>query len=115
MATRFPSLIKGVAWSNFLSFSDEHSTLVLMVWNLATNYVSPQFHVVYDNKFLTIHNNTRLQDATIKAIFKNLVETCRNFYGEEGRPPELPVTASEGATVEDPPPELGGEWLTEAE
>ena len=90
----------------FLGFSDEHSTLVSMVRNLATNYVSPQFHVVYDEKFTTIQNNTRLQDATIEAIFEDLFEKCRNFYGEEGHPPELPVAASEGATVEDPPPRV---------
>ena len=48
-------------------------------------------------------------------IWTNLFEKCCNFYGEEGHPPELPVAASEGATDEDPPPELGGEWLTEAE
>ena len=88
----------------FLGFSDEHSTLVSMVQNLATNYVSPQFHGVYNDKCLTIQNDTRLQDVTIEAIFKNLFEKCRNFYGEESRPPELPVAASEEATVEDPPP-----------
>ena len=86
-----------------------------MVQNLATNYVSPQFHVVYDEKFSTIQNDTRLQDSTIEAIFEKLFTKCRDFYGEESRPPELPVAASEGATVEDPPQELGGEWLTEAE
>ena len=31
-----------------LEFSDEYSTLVAVVRNLVTNFVSPQFHVLFD-------------------------------------------------------------------
>ena len=46
--------------AQLLGFSDEHSTLVAMVRNLETNIVSPQFHIVFDEKFSTIQNDTRL-------------------------------------------------------
>ena len=98
----------------FLGFSDQHSSLVAMVRNLATNYVSPQFHVVFDEKFTTIQNDTRLEDTTIESIFKDLFTDCRDYFGEEGRPPDG-NSVPEGATALDPPSELGGEWLTEAE
>ena len=86
-----------------------------LVQNLSTNYVSPQFHVVFDEKFSTIQNDTRLEDSTVESIFNDLFVTCRDFYGEEGRPPEKAVDTPEGASAVDPPPELGGEWLSEAE
>ena len=37
----------------FLCFSDEHSTLVSNVQNLTTGYISPQYHVVFDELFET--------------------------------------------------------------
>ena len=48
-----------------LGFSDEHSTLVAMVRNLTTNFVSPQFHVVFDEKFSTIQNDNMLEDTAV--------------------------------------------------
>ena len=40
----------------FLGFSDLHSSLVPLVLNIATGHTSPQFHVIFDNKFETIHS-----------------------------------------------------------
>ena len=37
----------------FLGFSDEHSTLVATVRNLKTGYISPQYHIVFDDLFET--------------------------------------------------------------
>ena len=37
----------------FLGFSDEHSTLVASVRNITTGYISPQYHVVFDDLFET--------------------------------------------------------------
>ena len=85
-----------------------------MVRNLATNYVSPQFHVVFDEKFSTIQNDTRLEDTTVESIFKDLFTNCRDHFGEDGRPPDVTIVPK-GGTAVDPPNELGGEWLTEAE
>ena len=33
----------------FLGFSDEHSTLVATVRNLKIGYISPQYHIVFDD------------------------------------------------------------------
>ena len=63
----------------FLGFSEEHSTLVARVRNLVTNFVSPQFQVVFDKKFTTIHNDARLNDTTIESIFKTLFKTFRDY------------------------------------
>ena len=57
-----------------------------MVRNLATNYVSPQFHVVFDENFSTIQPDTRLEDTTVESIFKDRFTDCRDYFGEEGRP-----------------------------
>jgi hypothetical protein len=38
----------------FLGFSDLHSSLVPLVLNVDTGHISPQFHVIFDNKFKTV-------------------------------------------------------------
>ena len=38
---------------HFLGFSDDHSSLVKNVRNLSTGYISPQFHLVFDDLFET--------------------------------------------------------------
>ena len=98
----------------FLVFSDENRTLVAMVRNLENNFVSPQFHVVFDEKFSTIQSYTRLEDTEVEAIFNDLFTYCRNFYVKEVRPPEETISAPEGYVVY-PSPQLGGQCLTEAE
>ncbi len=41
----------------FLGFSDEHSSLVATVCHLTTSFVSPQFHVLFDDHFHTVHGD----------------------------------------------------------
>ena len=96
-----------------LGFSDEHSTLVAMVRNFTTNFFSHKLHVLFDEQFSTIHNNTSLEETEVEAIFNDILTNCRDFYGEEVSSSEDTISAPEGADV-DPPPDLGGEWLTEA-
>jgi len=113
---KIPKFNRRARMGQFLGFSNEHSTLVARVCNLSTNYVSPQFHVVFDDLFSSIYNDTKLSDTNIEAIFRDLFENCRDNYGEE-------IIAPEGASAEpppavdpvDPPPELGDEWLSEPE
>ena len=85
--------------------------MVSLIINVSTNHVLPQFHVVLGEKFTTIQNDTRVDSKTIESIFVDLFTSSREYYGEEERLPD----ESEGATVEDSPLELGGEWLIEAE
>ena len=38
----------------YLGKSPDHASSVELIKNLRTGYVSPQFHVLYDNKFQTV-------------------------------------------------------------
>ena len=40
----------------FLGFSDSHSSQVPLVLNTKTGKISPQFHVIFDDKFATVHS-----------------------------------------------------------
>jgi len=78
--------------------------------------VSPQFHVVFDEKFTTIHNDARLNDTTIESIFNDLFETCRDYFGEETIAPEgADVNSPDTEIIIDETPELGDEWLSKPE
>ena len=59
-------------------------------------------------KFSTIQNDTRLEDTTVESIFKDFFTHCRDYFGEESRPPGV-SSVPEGATAVNPSPELGGE------
>jgi hypothetical protein len=51
----------------FLGFSPTHSSSVGLIWNIRTDAVSPQFHVIYDQKFDTVVGGImewRAQDIT---------------------------------------------------
>jgi len=57
----------------FLGYSDEHLSLVANVHHLSTGYVSPQFHVVFDDLFETVVCNGD-NDAVINSICDGLFE-----------------------------------------
>jgi hypothetical protein len=40
----------------FLGFSDLHSSQVPLVMNVQTGKISPQYHVIFDNKFETVNS-----------------------------------------------------------
>ena len=60
----------------FLGFSDQHSSTVALVRNLATNFVSPQFHVIFDDLFSSIYSYLRIEDSEIEDLFTKLFKTC---------------------------------------
>ena len=45
---------------HFMEFSWFHFVLVNLILNPHTRTISPQFHVVYDDLFSTVHHNTEL-------------------------------------------------------
>ena len=45
----------------FMGFSRFHSTLIGLILNPRTGSISPQFHVVYDDVFSTVHSSQDLQ------------------------------------------------------
>ena len=53
---KLPKWNRRAQMGHFLGFSRSHSSLVAMVRNLHTGHVSPQYHVVFDDKFETIFN-----------------------------------------------------------
>ena len=66
----------------FLGFSDEHYSLVENVSNLSTGYISPQFHLVFDDLFeMVIH--TKDDDIVLNAICNDLFESNRYWYAKD--------------------------------
>ena len=90
----------------FLGFSDEHSSLVANVQNLSTGFVSPQFHVVFDDLFQTVFSSGD-NDVLVDRICNELFEYNRDIYAED-------EFDSVGNLVYCPPP-LDEVWLDESE
>ena len=73
--------------AQYLRFIDKISTLVAMVRNLATNFVSPQLHFVFDEKLTAIQNGTRLEETLVEKSSMTSSPIAVFFYGDEGYPP----------------------------
>ena len=67
MTSSFLNGIGELVWNNLLGFSDEHSSLVANVWHLTTGYISPLFHVVFDDLFETV-NCIGVDDRIVESI-----------------------------------------------
>ena len=80
----------------FLGFSNQHLTTVGLIRNLTTNHISPQFHVVHDELFHTVHSNwTPPSDG---ADFPDFV--TRDHYLED-----------HDSSIDGPLPPLDPSWL----
>ncbi len=73
--------------------------------HLLTGYVSPQFHVVFDDLFETVVRNGD-NDAIINSISNGLFERNRELYAKE-------EFDADGMHIYKPPP-LHKVWLDEA-
>ena len=89
----------------FVGFSDKHSSLVANVHHLSTNFISPQFHVVFDDLFKTV-NRIGVDEPVIESIYQDLFQRNRELYAEE----EL----NEAGNIIYQPPPLHEVWLDEA-
>jgi len=68
--------------AQFLGFSRNHSSLVGLVCNLQTNYVTPQYHVMYDQCFDTVYGG--LQVRTIEQLDKDKLQIyLRSKWGTD--------------------------------
>jgi hypothetical protein len=56
----------------FLGFSPEHSSLVGLVQNMSTEHVSPQWHLVFDERFETVTPSEEEDDDRAADIWTNL-------------------------------------------
>jgi hypothetical protein len=90
----------------FLGFSNEHSSTVALVRNLHTGYVSPQYHVVFDDRFETVVSDGKTSEELDK-ICKELFVNSRDCYAEE-------EYDEDGMLIYEPPP-LDEVWLSEPE
>jgi hypothetical protein len=66
----------------FLGYSDEHSSLVANVRHLKTGFVSPQYHVVFDDLFESVFSSGP-NDAVVDAICEDLYKTSRDAYATD--------------------------------
>jgi hypothetical protein len=82
MTENFPSGINKLELANFVGFSDKHSSLVANVRHLSTNFISPHFHVVFDDPFKTV-NKIGVNEPVIESICQDLFQFNRELYAKE--------------------------------
>ena len=54
----------------FMGFSPKHSTLVGLFLNIRTHSITPQFHVVFDDTFSSVHSNEEDLETILDALCK---------------------------------------------
>jgi len=62
--TKIPNWSPHAHLGQFLGFSRHHSSSVGVIRNLHTNYVMPQFHVVYNQHFFTVAGGVQTRSVT---------------------------------------------------
>ncbi len=75
---KLPKWNQRAQMGQFVGFSDRHSSLVANVRHLSTNFISPQFHVVFDDIFKTV-NRTGVAEPVVKATAKICFNLIGNF------------------------------------
>jgi hypothetical protein len=103
---KLPKWNKRARMGQFLGFSREHSSTVALVRNLHTGHVSPQYHVVFDDKFETVFNDGKSSEELDKICAELFVSSRELFVEEE--------YDDDGVLVYKPPP-LDEVWLSEPE
>ncbi|KAL7474896.1 hypothetical protein ACHAW6_000841 [Cyclotella cf. meneghiniana] len=88
----------------FLGFYHQHSLSVALVRNLHMGYISPQYHVVIDDKFETIFYTGKSTEELDK-ICNELFVDSRDCYVKE-------EYDEDGVLIYKPPP-LDEVWLSE--
>lgn len=63
----------------FLGFSKNHSSMIGLLRNKQTGSITPQFHVVFDELFSTVHSLEEDDDSTWIELFVSE----RNYYGPD--------------------------------
>jgi hypothetical protein len=77
-----------------MGFSRSHSTLIALILNLVAKSITPQFHVVFDDMFTSVHSNHDMEPDTWRQLITS--PNCR-----------LKV-----ALDDEDNPDLSDEWLT---
>ncbi len=63
----------------FLGYSDKHSSLVANIRHLKTGFISPQYHVVFDDLFESVFSSGP-NDVVVDAICEDLYRTSCEVY-----------------------------------
>ena len=103
---KLPKWNRRARMGQFLGFSRAHSSTVALVRNLHTGYVSPQYHVVFDDNFQTVFSDGK-STAELDKICNELFVESRDCYVEE-------EFDDDGILIYTPPP-LDEVWLSEPE
>jgi hypothetical protein len=86
----------------FLGFSPDHSTSVSLILNVQTGSISPQFHVVFDEKFTTVSSSHSITDR-----HESILDLLRQPGSRENLLDDIWDPLNDG-----PAPELADEWLS---
>ena len=79
---KLPKWNRRAHMGQFVGFSDKHSSLVANVCHLSTDFISPQFHLVFDDLF-EMMNRTGVDDSVIESIYHELFQLNQELYAEE--------------------------------
>jgi hypothetical protein len=90
----------------FLGFSQEPSSSVVLVCKLHTGYISSQYHLVFEDKFETIFNDGK-SSAELEKNRGELFVSSRECFVED-------EYVEDGMLIYKPPP-LDEVWLSEPE
>jgi hypothetical protein len=85
----------------FLGFSGDHSSSIGLIRNIRTGYLSPQFHVVYDERFETVASELTID---LSELWIDLFKNSRDVYNE-----------GHDISVDGPLPPLADEWREQGE
>ena len=77
---KIPKWNRHAQLAQFVGFSPKHSTLVANVRHLQTNHVSPQFHLIQDDNFETILNETPLDNLLYNERLLDIFKTSGEVY-----------------------------------
>jgi hypothetical protein len=106
---KLPKWVARARRGQFLGFSTQHSSTVGKILNLRTGYVSPQYHVVYDELYSTVGSTGIGGEADLLVLRPDQWQELLVSGYERS---EILIEAEETGT---PLPDLDEGWLSPAE
>ena len=90
-----------------MGFSERHLSLVANIRNLSTSFISPQFHIIHDNRFHTVTNMDHVQAITDENTPIEIFERGKEDYSEYDYD-------EKNKLLYEPPP-MAQRWLSDPE
>ena len=99
---KIPKWLPRARLGMFVGFSSVHSSLVPLVLNVHTGKISPQYHVVFDDKFSTVHSLP--SEDSLDKQWEQIFKLDKEFY--------LDIEYDDNGNIKtDEWPRLNDEWL----